>query len=160
MPSGNFALIYNKERFINYSLAKEYYGVTDQQLMTFSMLNALETRVIMGKVFVKLTKQEFLKVIEAKECNIQDLDESLACLIAEKDINCKTVRDVLWLPKGTPYIMLENKKFAQLKYVNFNQKYNKLPKMPHIKVCGSLFVAIDCINCAKEGSYLIKIEEV
>ena len=155
MPSGNFSLIYNKEYFINYDLAKSYYGVTDQQLMTFSVMDALETKAILGKVFIKLQKHEFLKVVSVFTNTTQDLDESLCCLV---EPNIEDKHECFLLPKGTPCIELQGIKFTEFKNLKMHQKYNKRDKIPHIKLCGSLFVAIGYVFYGEE-SYLIKIEE-
>ena len=142
-----YVVKYEGKKYVNPGFAKEILGLSDNQLVQAITRNEIKTRELLSVLLCELPAK---KIIDAY-CDVvtQDVDKYIA--------SCVPVQGAKSLPLlGKTLLMnLGEHTFARFTDVKYAKKYNSRDKIAHIKVCGSIFVALDCAVKGKEAESIV-----
>lgn len=151
-----YLVSYNKSVYGNADLVRDYFAMSESELITASLVGKVKAQVILGTPFFLLSNDEVKTVMERyHDLSIQQLDIALRSLKQAEEHN-----KVVLLPKETSTVPLSGTKFVRFQDIPMANKYNHRMLIPHIKLCGCLFAAIDrvLVDNPKE-SYVLTIKE-
>jgi hypothetical protein len=158
MPRSLFMIEYKGEKLLSQNLAEEFFKVSNPELVSLLLSKKLDAVILFGNPFIKITLAEAEELLSQKSeyMQVQSLDEQLAKLLpANKNTFGFSISADL------PFFKLERKTFVDFTNLPYPRKYNHRSKIPHVKLCGSLYVCLDhtwkdrsslCFSFRKDGS--------
>ena len=139
-----FAIKFDDEYFANWDLYRDYLSYTDRQLSLAAAQGSVKTRMLLEHAVFPITQMQFKNMVSNMDCiSEQDIDETLRAIKEPADyLEFTTVLPV----KDLQTFELKGISFVKLTDIKNPNKYNMLYRLPFIKVCGTLYVAINRMN--------------
>jgi hypothetical protein len=158
MPRSLFMIEYKGEKLLSQNLAEEFFKVSNPELVSLLLSKKLDAVILFGNPFIKITEAEAEELLSQKSeyIQVQSLDEQLKKLgQANKNAFGFSINS------NVPFFKLDRKLFVDFTNLPYPRKYNHRNKIPHVKLCGSLYVCLDhlwidkaslCFSFRKDGS--------
>lgn len=126
--------------YVNLELAQSYQGLSANDIVHKILLKELQSKVVLDCVLVGISDEGILAIEKIyTDITYQDLDMELGRLRSDSTsipyLGVMPTDSKVWVLNKTRFV-----KFSSLKVAN---KYNIRSKIPHIRLCGSIYAALD-----------------
>jgi hypothetical protein len=130
-----------KACLVNIALYQSYKELSDKGLMLAVHNPASGSRNFLNNMLFLMDENEVSEIKAKFPCIIvQDIDIALAALCAhDKTIKAKEVT----VPVSAMLYDIDSFQFAKLSDIKMEGKYARRENLPHIKICGSIYVALN-----------------
>lgn len=146
---------HNGSTMVNTEFAKAILEMSDKQFISALTTGNLKTVEILCNTLVVLEGKQYQKLLDrACAVQIQNLDSTAERFVSAGKANSETC-ELVEIKKDIEVMSFEGDRYIRLSDVPASGLYNKKEKIPYMKVCGSIYIALDCAVRGKENDSII-----